>query len=394
MSTAMTTQGLTPEQVDLITRTIAVGATPDELALFIGQCDRTGLDPFSKQIYAIKRWDGNQKREVMAVQVGIDGFRLIAERTGRYAGQLGPHWSDGKLYPVYNEAGQEVGQDLRWLDAWPYDEPPRVARVGALRANTPQPFWGVARYGAYVQTKKDGNPNAFWWRMPDVMLAKCAESLALRKAFPHELSGLYTPEEMGEPEDAEVVHRPPTHNAPRLAAPANGTHQPAPTQRAAALPANGRELQMRLYDYDKKLAAQRQIRAGDLVKFIVEAGKKAGYEPDLATWEGPAIAFAVEQTKAFEASLAAQQQPQEKRDVQVLGALGYPLTPAAERVTGPQLGQLNQLISDAGVDPEAWCHYYRVNDSDELPAAKFDGASKKLRTTIEHNRRGEPAETR
>jgi len=239
---AVPAPALSPEQVQLIKNTIARGASDDDLALFLKQCERTGLDPFSRQIYCLKRSQRNDKggwEERMETQVSIDGLRVIAERSGQHDGMEGPFW---------------CGPDGAWRDVWLSDKPPAAARVVIWRKGRAHPFVGVATFRAYAQRKKDGTLSRFWETMPDHMLGKVAEGLALRRAFPHDLSGLYVTEEMPD-EEAEALPAP----APAPAA------LPAPAPRPDA---GGPALMDRLRRNDALLAERGWSLPGELLDHV------------------------------------------------------------------------------------------------------------------------------
>lgn len=166
---------------------------PAELTAFLHESQRTGLDPFSKQIYLIGRWDGREQRKVFRSQTGIDGYRVVAHRAARrdhvklaYADTL---W---------------CGPGGAWRDVWLASTPPAAAKVVVYKDG--DAFPGIATLNEYAAMDRNNNPTPMWRKMPATMLAKCAEALALRKAFPHDLSGIYTAEEMEQADARSAPH--------------------------------------------------------------------------------------------------------------------------------------------------------------------------------------------
>ena len=183
----------TPEQIELIKRTVCKGATDDEFALFLYTATRLGLNPLAHQIHAVKRYDSASGIEVMAIQTGIDGYRLNADRTGKYAPGREPSF-------VYE--GKNVVS--------------ATAYVKKLVGGTWHEVAATAHMSEYAAKKKDGTMTNMWATKPHIMLAKCAEALALRRAFPAELSGLYTDEEMQQADSMRDVTPAPKVEKPKV----------------------------------------------------------------------------------------------------------------------------------------------------------------------------------
>ena len=152
-------------------------ASNGDLAVFMHVCQRTGLDPFARQIFMIER----QGKQV--IQTGIDGMRLVARRAVDRAGESlsisGAIW---------------CGPDGVWTDVWVSDRPPAAARVTVTRGGGE--FTAVVLFEEYAQRKRDGELTQMWATRPAGQLAKCAEALALRKACPQDLSGVYSDDEL------------------------------------------------------------------------------------------------------------------------------------------------------------------------------------------------------
>jgi len=167
------------EQMSVIKQQIAPKCSDMELALFAQVCQKTGLDPFTREIYAISRNSKNADGKwepKMTIQVSIDGLRKRAVNSGKYDGSE-TFW---------------CAADGIWRDVWLEKSNPAAAKTIVYRSDASHPFVGVARWDSYKQD------TSMWSKMGDVLIAKCSEALAIRKAFPSETSGLYATEEIAE----------------------------------------------------------------------------------------------------------------------------------------------------------------------------------------------------
>lgn len=176
-----------PEKLALIRKTVAKDLDAAEFDLFIAVAKARGLDPVLNQIHAVKRNDKDAGTKRMVIQVGIDGLRLIAARTGEYAG------SSRSVYER-NEKGDIIAAEVT---------------VHRFVKGKKCAFTGVAYWDEFYPGEKMG---FMWDKMPHSQLSKCAEAQALRKGFPNDLSGLYVAEEIME-KDVTPSNIPETNDA-------------------------------------------------------------------------------------------------------------------------------------------------------------------------------------
>lgn len=160
---------VTEEQKELVKRTIAPDATEAELQLYFYDCSRRGVHPLDKLLHFTKR------QGKYTPITSIDLFRMRADSTGVHLGTDEPIYQGVKGTPDFAA----------------------LVRVHKLVAGQKATFTGTARWSEYFPGEAQG---FMWKKMPHLMLGKCAEALALRKAFPAQLHGLYVQEEMDQAE--------------------------------------------------------------------------------------------------------------------------------------------------------------------------------------------------
>lgn len=166
-------------------------------AVFLHQCQRTGLDPFAKQIMMIprKEWDAAAKQERIkwTIQTGIEGWRVIRDRAEKREGLRGIL----SRFTYYDHDDNE-------RKVWTRADAPAVAEVTytVVEATGREvPYTSQLRFDEYIQVNKDGKPMAQWAVKPVHMLEKCTEADVYRRAFPQDYSGIELSDAMPPAED-------------------------------------------------------------------------------------------------------------------------------------------------------------------------------------------------
>lgn len=243
------------EKKRIIRDTYARDASDAEFVVFLERCQRAGLEP-GVQMHFTKRVGK------MTIVTAIDGFRLIAERTGKYAGNDDPVFS-GDI-----AVGSKHGPAKATVTVW------KVMPDGVR-----YPFTASARWDEYKPDQND----FMWKKMPYTMLGKCAEALALRKAFPQDLSGLYTADEMGQA-DNNVVSVPVEAASVLEAALADGvTPVMLDDYRALYKRGSALGLDMKPYLVDKSVARNRLAQLGKSLAAEINAFPTPAEEPPAAS---------------------------------------------------------------------------------------------------------------
>lgn len=154
-------------------------ASDGDRLVFLHQAQRTGLDPFARQIHMIER--GGK----WTIQTGIDGFRVMRARAEKKAGVRGVLGQ-----AVYIDA--EGNEYRRWFKPMPPVGCEITYTVRELTAAgaIDTPYTSYLRFTEYAQYKADGKLTAKWSQSPAHMLEKCTEADVYRKAFPQDFSGV------------------------------------------------------------------------------------------------------------------------------------------------------------------------------------------------------------
>ena len=187
----------------VLTEAVFPGAkTVDSIVLALSYCKSRKLDPLKRVVHIVPVWDSNRKAMVETVWPGIADHRITAFRTGQYAGKAETKYGPDKTRQF---GGKEITYP-EWAQVTVY------RRIGGENVAFAGPtVWWEETYAG----NKEGVPNDRWSRAPRGQLEKCAEAASLRSAFPEEMGGEITAEEMEGQQMHDITPQAETTEAPK-----------------------------------------------------------------------------------------------------------------------------------------------------------------------------------